>query len=36
MADPRELFTPRYSIDNSDASGVCYVGGNFTIEANMK
>lgn len=36
MADLRELFTPRYSIDNSDASGVCYVGGNFTIEANMK
>ena len=36
MSDLRELFTPRYQIDNSDASGVCYAGANFIIETNMK
>lgn len=36
MSDLSDLFTPSYQIDNSDASGVCYVGANFTIETNMK
>lgn len=36
MSDLSDLFTPNYQIDNSDASGICYVGANFTLETNMK
>lgn len=36
MTDLGDLFSSCYSMDNSDASGVCYANANFTIETNMK
>ena len=35
MRDLGDLFSS-YSIDNSDACGVCYANANFTIETNMR